>query len=184
MSGNHYVDNKKLTAELSEWVLQSRNGNTVPMPQFVAESILSICENIVKRPNFAQYTYRDDMVGDAIENCTKYVKNFNPDKSKNAFGYITQIAFTAIIRKIKKEKIRDVRHLKFIRDHADVDDLVSTISSEPEVERNHYNGYMDYLKGIIDDFDSIPADEKKSKNGNKERSILEELFETEGIPIS
>jgi hypothetical protein len=50
------------------------------------------------------YTFRDDMISDGIENCLVYVHNFDPAKSKNPFGYFTQIIFYAFIRRIQREK--------------------------------------------------------------------------------
>ena len=56
------------------------------------------------RPNFINYTYRDDMISDGIENCLQYLDNFDPDKSNNPFAYFTQIIYYAFIRRIQKEK--------------------------------------------------------------------------------
>ena len=43
------------------------------------------------------------MICDGIENCLQYANNFNPDKSQNAFAYITQIIYYAFL-KIQKER--------------------------------------------------------------------------------
>ena len=56
------------------------------------------------RPNFINYTYRQEMISDGIENCLQYIHNFDPDKSKNPFSYFTQIIYYAFIRRIQKEK--------------------------------------------------------------------------------
>ena len=45
-----------------------------------------------------------EMIGDCIENCIQYIKNFNPEKSSNPFAYFTQIIYYAFIRRIQKEK--------------------------------------------------------------------------------
>ena len=44
------------------------------------------------------------MICDGIENCLQYLNNFNPEKSQNAFAYITQIIYYAFLRRIQKEK--------------------------------------------------------------------------------
>lgn len=44
------------------------------------------------------------MVCDGIENCVAAIDNFNPEKSNNAFGYFTQIAYNAFLRRIDKER--------------------------------------------------------------------------------
>ena len=54
--------------------------------------------------NFNNYTYRDDMILDGIENCIQYLHNFDPTKSKNPFAYFTQIIYYAFLRRIMKER--------------------------------------------------------------------------------
>jgi DNA-directed RNA polymerase specialized sigma24 family protein len=48
--------------------------------------------------------YKDDMIGDGIENCVQYIDNFDPAKSSNPFAYFTQIVYYAYLRRISKEK--------------------------------------------------------------------------------
>ena len=48
--------------------------------------------------------FKEDMISDGIENCVQYVRNFDPEKSKNPFAYFTQIIHFAFLRKIQKEK--------------------------------------------------------------------------------
>jgi DNA-directed RNA polymerase specialized sigma24 family protein len=48
--------------------------------------------------------FKDDMIGDGIENCITYIDNFDPAKSSNPFAYFTQIIYYAFLRRIQKEK--------------------------------------------------------------------------------
>jgi hypothetical protein len=57
-----------------------------------------------QKPNFANYPFKEEMIGDGIENCLMYAHNFNPRKSKNPFSYFTQIIYFAFLRRIEKEK--------------------------------------------------------------------------------
>ena len=63
-----------------------------------------IATRVASKPNFANYTFREDMVSDAIENCILYMHNFDPKKSQNPFAYFTQIIHYAFIRRIEREK--------------------------------------------------------------------------------
>jgi DNA-directed RNA polymerase specialized sigma24 family protein len=74
------------------------------MTEYIGECIYKIATRLSTRPNFINYTYRDEMICDAIENCIQYIGNFNPEKSSNAFAYITQICYYAFLRRIQKEK--------------------------------------------------------------------------------
>lgn len=82
-----------------------RQGQPKPqIPRYVAECFMKIAENLSHKPNFLSYTFRDEMVADAIENCVMYVDNFDPSKSSNPFAYFTQIVYYAFLRRIQKEK--------------------------------------------------------------------------------
>lgn len=76
------------------------------IPQYVGECFLKMCTKLATRGNFSQYTWKEEMVLDAIENCVNVVDSFDPLKTKaaNAFGYFNKIAWNAFIRRIAKEK--------------------------------------------------------------------------------
>ena len=78
--------------------------NIPPVTNYVGECFLKIATHLSYRPNFINYTYRDEMISDGIENCLQYDKNINPEKSKNPFAYFTQIIYYAFLRRIAKEK--------------------------------------------------------------------------------
>jgi hypothetical protein len=75
-----------------------------PIPNYIGECWLKIAEGLSHKPNFINYTYRDEMMSDGIENCLMYFDNFDPTKSKNPFAYFTQIIYFAFLRRIQKEK--------------------------------------------------------------------------------
>jgi DNA-directed RNA polymerase specialized sigma subunit len=105
----HYVNNKKFLEAMTEYrelrIMAEETGK--PRPQvtnYIGECYLKIANHLSYRPNFINYTYRDDMISDGIENCLQYMDNFDPEKSKNPFAYFTQIIYYAFIRRIQKEK--------------------------------------------------------------------------------
>jgi hypothetical protein len=81
------------------------NGTKKPkIPDYAAVAFMKIAENLSHKPNFINYSFRDEMVADAIENCVMYCANFDPAKSSNPFAYFTQIVYYAFLRRIAKEK--------------------------------------------------------------------------------
>lgn len=109
MAKNHYVDNKQLYAvivEYKESVKQAAEaGNPKPqLPDYVGHCLWMIANRLATKPNFANYSYRDEMVCDGIENCITYFDNFDPAKTTNPFAYFTQIIYYAFLRRIQKEK--------------------------------------------------------------------------------
>ena len=75
-----------------------------PIPNYIGECFMKIAEGLSHKPNFINYTYREEMISDGIENCLQYFDNFDPSKSKNPFAYFTQIIYFAFLRRIGKEK--------------------------------------------------------------------------------
>ena len=100
----HYVDNKKFLHAMVEWKEQCTEDEQPPVTDYIGECFLKIATHLSYRPNFINYTYRDEIISDGIENCLHYVKNFNPEKSTNPFAYFTQIIYYAFLRRIAKEK--------------------------------------------------------------------------------
>ena len=114
--GEHYVDNKVFLQAMTEWKvlckIAEEEQKDLPKeekvkPQvtnYIGECFLKIATHLSYRPNFINYTYRDEMIADGIENCLQYCSNFDPEKSKNPFAYFTQIIYYAFLRRIAKEK--------------------------------------------------------------------------------
>ena len=105
----HYVDNKKFLQAMIEFKdrcnTARKKGRKDPrVTNYIGECFLKIANHLSYRPNFINYTFRDDMISDGIENCLQYLSNFNPRKSKNPFAYFTQIIYYAFIRRIQKER--------------------------------------------------------------------------------
>ena len=114
--GEHYVDNKVFLQAMTDWKvlckIAEEDQKDLPKeekvkPQitnYIGECFLKIATHLSYRPNFINYTYRDEMIADGIENCLQYCSNFDPEKSKNPFAYFTQIIYYAFLRRIAKEK--------------------------------------------------------------------------------
>jgi len=105
----HYVNNEHFLEEMVVFraaVLEFKeaNGERPRVPEYIGECLFKIATHLARKPNFANYTFREDMVSDGIENCLLYIDNFDPEKSKNPFAYFTQIIYYAFLRRIQKEK--------------------------------------------------------------------------------
>ena len=74
----HYVDNKQFLKWMIEWKEECEKADEIlPVTEDIGKCFLKIATHLAYRPNFINYTYRDDMISDGIENCLQYVKNFN-----------------------------------------------------------------------------------------------------------
>lgn len=105
----HYVNNKDFLHAIVEYKknveLAKKTGDKKPpVGEYIGGCFLKIAQHLSYKPNFVNYMFKDDMIGDGIENCITYIDNFNPAKSTNPFAYFTQIIYYAFLRRIMKEK--------------------------------------------------------------------------------
>lgn len=65
----NYINNKDLYQAMIEYKKLYNNDNTTRIPEYVGKCILLIANKLANRPNFMNYSYRDEMIADGIENC-------------------------------------------------------------------------------------------------------------------
>jgi len=104
----HYVDNEDFYDALCVWkdkIIEAEECGEPrpPVCDFIGECFLKMAEGLSHRACFINYDFREEMVGDAIENCILYAHNFKKE-GKNPFAYFTQMMYYAFLRRIQKEK--------------------------------------------------------------------------------
>ena len=157
----HYVNNKEFLAAMVEYKksvdkAKTQGKNKPRVPDYVGECFLKIANHLSYRPNFINYTYRDDMISDGIENCLQYLDNFDGEKSNNPFAYFTQIIYYAFIRRIQKEKKQVTIKQRMIQE-ANYDDM----ALQPGEEREFKNQFTEFLqKNMVAD---EPTEKEKAK---------------------
>jgi hypothetical protein len=117
----HYVNNKEFTAALKEYSAECQRCDAEDierpiMSRYIGECIIKMSNRLALRPNFIGYPYRDEMVQDAILAGVRYAGNFKGDKFDNGFAYITQVLFSHMVQRIKKEKKKYMLDLKLIQE--------------------------------------------------------------------
>ena len=143
----HYVDNKKFLQAMIEYrdkckKAEEKNRKKPPVTNYIGECFLKIANHLSYRPNFINYTYRDDMISDGIENCLQYMSNFDPDKSDNPFAYFTQIIYYAFIRRIQKEKKQMQVKAKIIA-NAGVENMMDQLEGD---DAQYQSQMLDFLQ--------------------------------------
>ena len=167
----HYVDNQKFLEEMIVYKgkckdAKSRGELEPQISEYVGECFMKIANRLSFRPNFINYAFREDMISDGIENCVQYIRNFDPEKSKNPFAYFTQIIYFAFIRRIQKEKKQLYIKYKTMDTFGSLTDNVEV--SEHDKEHYDYNTLSVDQKANMYDFISKFEENKKSKSTKKE----------------
>jgi hypothetical protein len=182
-SKKHYVNNKDLYAAMVEFknlVNEAKEtGKQNPrIPHYVGESIMKIATHLAYRPNFANYTFREEMISDGIENCLLYINNFDPAKSQNPFAYFTQIIYFAFIRRIQKEK----KHLYTKYAAIEYANIMGETSDSQEGDRsNNYDTDIKYgewskeqMEKFMGDFETSKGIKRGKKEVVKEKEVVKD----------
>ena len=164
----HYVSNKEFLAAMIEYrkmvnIAKKEGKPKPPVTNYIGNCFLKIANHLSYRPNFINYTFRDDMISDGIENCLQYLDNFNPTKSNNPFAYFTQIIYYAFIRRIQKEKKQTTIKHKMLLD-SNFDDM----ALQPGEDREFHNQFTEFLKK------NLPIEEPKIESLTTYREIKKE----------
>lgn len=126
---SYYVDKVKLNAALRDWKIgkqlaEANNTELPSLPDYAARSIIEIATNISRKWNFRGYSFREEMVGDAILNVLKYIGNYDPDASTrsgtpNPFWYISRMCINTFKFRIGSEERQQYYKMAIVSHMAD-----------------------------------------------------------------
>jgi DNA-directed RNA polymerase specialized sigma24 family protein len=164
----HYIDNKEFLVNISAYrearIEAEESGEEKPrVTNYIGECFVKIANHLAYKSNFVNYTFRDEMILDGIENCLTYMDNFDPAKSTNPFAYFTQITYYAFIRRIQKEKRQMETKFKYIKS-LDIDQILEQSADGS----SHSNDYLSYMRNIIE---QAEADNAKADAANKGKKM-------------
>tara|TARA_R110000737_G_scaffold149837_2_gene179141 strand:+ start:160 stop:750 length:591 start_codon:yes stop_codon:yes gene_type:complete len=168
----HYVDNQKFLEEMIVYKGKCKDakskGELEPqISEYVGECFMKIAQRLSFRPNFINYAFREDMISDGIENCVQYIRNFDPEKSKNPFAYFTQIIFFAFIRRIQKEKKQLYIKYKTMESSPSLSENVEVSANDSDKGYNQETMTADQKVNMYDFIKNF-EDAKKAKSTKKE----------------
>ena len=182
----HYVNNKEFSQAVMDYAVECRDcrekDKQVPkVTDYIARCFIKISEGLSHRPNFVRYTYREEMVMDAVENCLRAIGNYKIETATrtgkpNAFSYFTQICYYAFIRRIMKEKKQQDIKFKFI-EKMGIDDFIQA-GMDGETA-NETMAYVDTLRqriGEVRKKDTAIKDFAKKEKAKEKAKAKLELF--------
>jgi DNA-directed RNA polymerase specialized sigma subunit len=186
----HYVDNEKFLQEMTIFrnsVIESKEKNLERplVPNYIGTCLFKIATHLARKPNFINYTFKDDMISDGVENCLLYIDNFDPEKSKNPFAYFTQIIYYAFLRRIQKEK----KHL-YIKYKCMQNEVINSLieNNGEDLVMSHLNGALhdsysdEFIRDFIETFESNKKNKvvkPKAQKTKKSANSLETFLETD-----
>lgn len=154
----HYVNNREFSQAVVDYCIQvseaKSRGEPIPkVPNYIGECFLKIAEGLSHKSNFIRYTYREEMVMDAVENCLRAIENYNVEAATrtgapNAFAYFTQISWYAFLRRIMKEKKQQEVKMKYLS-QSGLEDYIVSGDLDP-ASKQAVQSFIDTLKDRID----------------------------------
>ena len=172
---NNYIDNKKFyeamvvyKEQVEEYIRQKQlygvpNIDKPRINNYIGECLLLIAKNLSKAGNFSSYTYIHDMQSDGIENCLKYIDNFDPTR-KNPFAYFTTIMYYAFIRRIAIEKKEQYVKYKNLENFLLSDQITGMTSVDMSTVDN------DMTNQIIKNYEEYMQKKKNPAKGGKKKT--------------
>lgn len=155
---NYYVDNEKLHEAMTEYhhLYQEslRNGTEKPRASnYIGECIWMIANKLAYSANYRNYSYREEMISDAIENVVQYaLHNYDPEKTQNPFSYFTTIINYAFIRRIEEEKKQ-----QYIK-HKNIQNLMTEVEMQMEMSSGSRSTSIQSSKDNTNPAQSVFAD--------------------------
>jgi len=185
----HYVNNKDFSNAVYDYVSDVRTAKKkkvkVPIvPDYIAECFLKIAEGVSHKSNFVRYTYREEMVMDAVENCLRAIENYNIEAATrtarpNAFAYFTQITWYAFLRRIAKEKKQQDIKLKWLS-QIDIQEFIAEGDPDTNKEiQSFVEGLRERIDRVKDTDKAIKAFGTEQKKPRKKRTVYADSDLTE-----
>jgi hypothetical protein len=158
----NYVNNKDFYESIIKYKKELIEKPEKKVPDYIGICINQICNRLSSKPNFSGYTFRDEMISDALENCFYALPKFNPERTNNPFAYFTQVAKNAFIRRItieKKEQYTKYKNLQTLQ----LVGLSQNMYGDSDILLHDKNN--DVANEIIGSFETKMKSKKKIKTG-------------------
>jgi len=168
----HYVNNAQMLEFIKDYrekllTARANSTETPRIPEYLGECILKIATGLSRKSNFINYSYKDDMILDGIENCIQCMHSFDPEKSSNPFSYFTQVIYFAFLRRIAKEKKQSYIKGKLIQDMA----FESFDLQGHDDDADFKNAYTAFIQANSNFDDSFIKNKEKKKKEKLEQSL-------------
>lgn len=143
-TSKYYITNGKMLPEVIKSKEQGKISNVL------AEMLMMLTRKYAQRPCFSGYTYKEDMISEALANLCQNALKFNPEKSSNPFAFYTSCINNSFLQFLNVEK----KHRR-IRDQLLIDMGENPSFSFQDEAKNHqdteYKSDFEDLKTQIEE---------------------------------
>lgn len=199
----NYIDNEEFLNAIIDYKQKCKeatlSGKPVPrIPDYIGSCIFKIAQGLASKPCYSNYSFLEEMIGDAIENSILYFHNFNPEYKPNPklpdgtdnpnynpnykpnpFSYFSQIASYAFHKRIYKEERTRCATYKHFIETMGVHHDAEMFEDESGAKFNPHALYEN-LAEAIDTFDKKEEEKRAKKRSQKKNSLQDLYVEEEG----
>jgi len=100
----NYINNADFLQALIRWKAATKENPKAKMEEYIGECFMKIALGRARHPWYNGWTFKDDMIAEAVLTCMKYAHNFDPEKTENPFAYFTQYCNNAFQQVMEREK--------------------------------------------------------------------------------
>lgn len=184
----HFINNE----DFMEKLIERQNINKarveqglepIEVSQYLANSIYKLADALSKRHNFIGYSFREDMVSDAVMDCIRYIDKWTPEKGNNPFAYFNQITFYAFLRCIQKEKDQTYVKYKIV---SNLGTMLQDIGVESHDQDEDYKNHVTELLQLQDNkaLDELYEKRDKREKELRNKKKISDLDKDEIVDVS
>jgi hypothetical protein len=170
----HYVNNADLQVAIvaHKEKCAIAKEKALPNPRisdFIGSCLMKIAAKLANSRNFVNYSYKDEMIEDGVENCILYFNNYDPVKYSNPFSYFTQIIYYAFLRRIHREKKQLYIKHKVMMNNITSDNIAEHADHDEggfDVEVSDSVTNSEYMNNFVKQFEAA-AKKKRTPDPNK-----------------
>lgn len=178
-TSKYYLTNSKL---LPAVISAKEEGK---LSEELAKMLMMLTRKYAQRPCFSRYTYKEDMISEALANLCQNALKFNPEKSKNPFAFYTSCINNSFLQFLNVEK----KHRR-IRDQLLIDmgeNPSYNFTEEHKIQQNgEYGTELNDLKNQIEEAKTRVAqeliDKIKAEAKAAEEAAAAALLDIDGDP--
>ncbi len=131
---SHFVDRQAFYQALVERRRHINEfGEKPPVTEFIGKCLLDTIKGLSMKHQFIGYSFREEMVMDAVVHCLRYIDSFDPEVSTNPFSYFTQTSYYVFLDRIKKERGEQYVKYALMLDSA----ALKEVSEQPDQYTQH-----------------------------------------------
>lgn len=110
----NYIDNDKFHQLILKYHEKKKVNPKERIPEEAGKMIIMMANRLATRYVFNNYTFKEEMVSDAILRAIEIFDNYDPIKYDKPFAYFTLVMWRTFLQRIQKEKQERTKREKLI----------------------------------------------------------------------